>query len=77
MNRLVQEPVEEQAAGARIASIEAEGELVEVVVELLGLHGALVGGEQPAFEQRGDAVDPRQQLRGVLGEARIDTRLWV
>jgi hypothetical protein len=36
------EPVEEQPAVARAAAVEAEGELVEVAVEVLVADGALV-----------------------------------
>jgi len=65
---LLEEPVEEQAAVIGAAAVEAEGELVQVVVELLRADGALVGAEQPAFEQRGDAVHARHRdVGGVAG----------
>ncbi len=48
LNGLLEQPVEEEAAVAGAAAVEAEGELVEVVVELLRADGALVGTEQMA-----------------------------
>ena len=50
-DRLLQQPVEQQPAAARAASVKAEGELVEVGVEMLGADSALVGAQQPAPEQ--------------------------
>jgi hypothetical protein len=47
-------------AGGRAA--EAEGELVEVVVEMLVLDAAVVSADQPPLEQRGDHVDTRHDL---------------
>ena len=40
-----EQPVEEETAVVGAAAVEAEAELVEVVVELLGADGALVGAE--------------------------------
>ncbi len=51
VSRLLEKPVEEQPAGARGASVEAEGELVEVVVEVLGTDCALMGSQQPPLEE--------------------------
>ena len=59
LDGLLEESVEEEAAVTRAAAVEAEGELVEVVVELLRADGALVGAEQPAFQKRGDPVHAR------------------
>src|SRR6266511_6140020 len=58
---LLEQAVEEQAAAARAATVEAEDELVEVEVELPLAHSSLMGAEQPALEQRRDAVDARHQ----------------
>ena len=54
---VLEEAVEEQADVAGAAAVEAERELVEVGVELVGLDGALVGAQQPSFEEGGDAMD--------------------
>ena len=64
---LMEKPVEEQAAGAGVASVEPESEFVEVVVELLRPNPALMGGQQPALEQSSHPVDPWHQLRAVCG----------
>ena len=45
MNRLRDEPVEKQPPGSRFPSVETEGVLVEVVVEMLGTHSALMGAK--------------------------------
>src|SRR5450755_744403 len=44
-DRLFEEAVEQQAATSGAASVEAERELVEVRVEVVGSDGALVGAE--------------------------------
>lgn len=62
--------VEDQAPTAGPAPVEAEAELVQVVLQVLVLDRALVGAQQPALGQGGDPVDPGQQLAGVLPAAR-------
>ena len=42
----------------RPAPIEAEGELVEVPLQMVRLHGTVMRPEQPPLEQAGDAVHP-------------------
>ena len=42
-----------------MATIEAEGEFVEVGIQMRGGDRFLVGAEQPAFEQRSNAMYPR------------------
>ena len=49
------------------STVEAKGELVQVVVQMCVTYGALMGAEQPAFEQRDHAVDPWQQFGGDCG----------
>ncbi len=63
LDRLLEQSVEDEAAVAGVAAVEAEGELVEVVVEMLAAGGALVGAEQPAFEQ---AEMARHVVRALL-----------
>jgi hypothetical protein len=43
-----------------VPAVEAEGELVQVVVELVGASSALVRPQHPAFQQRSRAVHPRK-----------------
>jgi hypothetical protein len=50
------EAIEEQAAVLCAAAVEAEGELVAVVVQLGVADCALVGAEEPSLDQRGDEV---------------------
>ncbi len=56
-NGLLGEAVKEPPAGMGAPAIEAEGEFVEVVVEMPMLHAALMGSHQPSFEQRGNVVN--------------------
>jgi hypothetical protein len=53
---LLEEPVEEQPAALRCVPVEPEGELVEVVVELVDRVPVMQGARQPALEQRRDSV---------------------
>ncbi len=47
-NGLLGEAVKEQPASMGAPSIEAEGELVEVILEMPVLHAALMGSHQPS-----------------------------
>jgi hypothetical protein len=47
----LEDPVEQQAATARAAAVEAEHELVEVVGQVGVVDGALMGAQQPPFGQ--------------------------
>src|SRR6516162_2896433 len=68
----LEEPVEQQASVASSTAVEAEGELIEVVVQLGVADGALVGPEDPALEQRGDEVNVRQRdVRGVPARGHV------
>ena len=50
-----------------MASVEAEGELVEVRVEVLGSDRPLVGAEHPALEQARNTMDARHQdVSGIV-----------
>src|SRR6266498_2861400 len=67
---LFEQAVEEQAALAGAAAVEAERELVEVEVELLRADRALVRAEQPALQQRGNAVGARHDDMGRIAAGR-------
>jgi len=60
------QPEEKQAPASRAAPVESEGELVEVVVQMLRADRPLMGADQPALQQRGHQVDPWEQLAGCL-----------
>ena len=70
LNGLLEQPVEKQAAVVRAAPVEAEGELRQVALEVLGRDGASVGAEQPALEQRGHQVDARHDHVRRVADAR-------
>ena len=66
---LLREPVEEFAAVTRRAPVEAERELVKVVVQVSASDGPLMSPEQPALQERDDpdapaAATPRATPRG-------------
>jgi hypothetical protein len=42
-------------------SVEPESEFVQVLLQVVGLDGALVGAQQPPLEQRSHPVDARQR----------------
>jgi hypothetical protein len=61
-----EDAVKEHASAGRSAVVEAEGELVEVVLQVRLVHRALVGAQQSSLGQGRDPVDSREQLAGVL-----------
>jgi hypothetical protein len=70
LNRLFKEPPEQEATELRFAPVEAESELVEVGLKMVGLHGPLMGSEQPSLEKAGDTVNSGQGHMGrVTGPA--------
>ena len=48
---LLEKSIKQQPARAGRAAVEAEGEFIEIAIEVLGPHGALVSAEEPALEQ--------------------------
>jgi len=62
-HRLLGEAKEKLATAFGSSAIEAERELVHVVVKVFPTDRALVRPQQPPFEERDHQVDPGQQLR--------------
>jgi hypothetical protein len=58
--------VEQQTPSLRASAIEAEGEFVEIIVEMRVLDAALVGANQPSLEKGGDLVHPGHDFTGWL-----------
>ena len=50
LDRLLNKAVEQHATGGGFASIEAEGELVQIVIQMLRTHRSLVGSQQPPLQ---------------------------
>src|ERR1019366_1975957 len=69
VNGLLREPKKQFPTALRCPAVEAEGELVKVVRQLPGSHRALVGSKQPSLQQRGDAMDARQEFGSVFPSA--------
>lgn len=69
LNRLLKEAPKQEAPELRFAPVETQGELVEVRLKMVGLHGPLMGSEQPPFEEAGDTVNPRQGHMGRVAGA--------
>jgi hypothetical protein len=53
---LLKHPVEQQPTGSGGAPVESEGELVEVVGQVLPADPVVKGAGCPSFEERGDQV---------------------
>lgn len=64
----LEDPIEDHAAAGRVAAVEPEGELVEVVGQVRGIGRALVGAQQPPLDQGCDPVHTGQQFARVLPE---------
>ncbi len=62
-DRLLHHPVEELAAVFRASPVEPEGEFVKIEFQVLMADRSLVGAQHPAFQQRRNQVDTRQQFR--------------
>src|SRR5712692_7381843 len=63
-NGVLEQAPEEQTTMARTPAVEAESELVQVVIDVVEAGGALMRSEQPALEQGDDQMNARQQLGG-------------
>ena len=66
---LRKQSLEQQAAVSGVASVEAKDELVEVARQVVGVDRSLRGAEQPALEQRGDAMTPGKGMWAGCPEA--------
>ncbi len=62
MNGLLRQSIEKFAAWRQGAGGKAEGKLVEIIVQMLGRHYAMVGSHQPAFQKSNDAMHTRQYM---------------
>jgi len=64
--------VEQFAPVLGCASVKAEPELIEVIVQIIAADAALMRTPQPAFQQRRHSMDPRQNHRGLMAAALED-----
>lgn len=55
-NRLLKKPVEEHSPGTRSSAIKAEGEFIQVGLQVVGANRPLMGAHQPPFYESGDSV---------------------
>lgn len=65
-HRVLCQAIEELPAMTGSSSVEPEGELIEVVIEMLTRHTSLVDAQEPPFQQCGDSMDTGQQGRSGL-----------
>src|ERR1051325_7183433 len=63
---LLQEPEEVFAPATRVSPVEAEGEFVQVIVQVLQAHRTLVRSHQPPLEEADHPMNARQQFRWCL-----------
>ena len=69
----MEESEEEQASTAGVAAVESKGEFVEIGVQMLRCNRPLVGAEQPAFEQRSNAMHPwHENVCRISGAGNVD-----
>lgn len=61
-NRLLKKPVEEHSSGARSSAIKAEGEFIQVGLQVVGANRPLMGAHQPPFCESGDPVHSWEHL---------------
>ena len=75
---VLDQPGEAVADGVGVAAVEAEDELVEVALQVLGSDGAVVGAEQPALGEAEDEMDGGQPQAGIAPTGReVDRRVAV
>ena len=55
-HRLLKQPVEEHSPGARSPAVKAEGEFIQVSLQVVGANRPLMGAHQPPFYESGDSV---------------------
>src|SRR6266508_319054 len=70
---VLEQSEKQQAAASGAPSVEAEAELIKVIVEVLLAGRTLVGTHQPALEQGHHQVDPRHKLDRRLSPAALGT----
>src|SRR5271169_50999 len=73
LDRLLEESVEEKPPVGGLPAVEAEGELVEVVGEVVMADAVVERPGEPALHERGDAVDSRHDdVSGSAGGLYVD-----
>ena len=55
-NRLLKKSVKEHAPGARSSAVKAEGEFIQVGLQVVGANRPLMGAHQPPFHESSDSV---------------------
>lgn len=65
LDRLLGQSVEELPAGSGFAAVESEDELIEIILKVGVIDGALMGPQQPTFHQGDDAVRPAQHMEAI------------
>lgn len=73
LNNLIPQPAEEESPELRLSPVEAEREFVQVGLEVVALHRALVRAQQPSLGEAGDPVDTRKENVGLrAGAGHVD-----
>ena len=65
-NRLLKQPVEEHSPGARSPAVKAEGEFIQVSLQVVGANRPLMGAHQPPFYESGDSVHSRENFVSIF-----------
>ena len=59
---LLEEAIEEHAAGWGTATVEPERKLIQIIAQVFMTKSTLMSPHQPSLEERHDPVHPRQKL---------------
>ena len=65
LDGLLKETIEEQASGLRGSAVKAEGEFIEIVLEVGIADSTVIGPEPPSLQKRCDPVDSRHGHVGM------------
>ena len=76
LHRLLEQSEEKQATSLRTAAIESESELVEIVVEMVGIDGTMVDAQPPAIKQSGHAMHCGMTMWAGSPLAEMDLGWW-
>lgn len=55
-NRLLKKPVEKHSPGVRSSAVKAEGEFIQVGLQMVRANRSLMGAHQPPFYESGDSM---------------------
>lgn len=76
VHSLLSQSEEDHADVARLAPVEAERELIQIPLEVLGLDPAVAGADEPSLQQGNNPMHGGQQPQGPSGSFPITVAMW-